>query len=61
MQDERWLINYNEVMDFMEGEHRKSSKYYPEEKLRFHIIHHYKKFITWRFISNYWRCVKCIG
>ena len=42
-QDERWLINYNEVMNFMVKEHRKPSKYYPEEKLMFHFIHHSKK------------------
>lgn len=39
-QDERWVIRYNGVMEFMEREHRKPSKYYPEEKLIFHFIHH---------------------
>ncbi len=43
MQDERWIIRFNEVMNFMEREHRKPSKYYPEEKLMFHFIHHNKK------------------
>lgn len=42
-QEERWLIKYNEVMEFIEREHRKPSKYYPEEKLMFHFIHHNKK------------------
>ena len=42
-QDERWMIRYKEVMDFMVKEHRKPSKYYPEEKLMFHFIHHNKK------------------
>ena len=42
-QDEKWLVRYNEVMEFMEKEHRKPSKYYPEEKLMFHFIHHNKK------------------
>ncbi len=42
-QDERWQIRYDEVMNFMEREHRKPSKYYPEEKLMFHFIHHNKK------------------
>lgn len=32
-QDERWMIRYKEAMEFMEREHRKPSKYYPEEKL----------------------------
>ena len=31
---------YNEVIVFMEQEHRKPSKYYQEEKLKFHFIHH---------------------
>lgn len=42
-QDERWMVRYSEVMEFMEREHRKPSKYYPEEKLMFHFIHHNKK------------------
>lgn len=42
-QDQRWQIRYDEVMNFMEREHWKPSKYYPEEKLMFHIIHHNKK------------------
>ena len=42
-QDERCIQKYNEVMDFIEKEHRKPSKYYPEEKLKFHFIHHNKK------------------
>lgn len=37
------MVRYNEVMDFMEKNHRKPSKYYPEEKLNFHFIHHNKK------------------
>lgn len=42
-QEERWIIRYNEVQDFMEKNHRKPSKYYPEEILMFHFIHHNKK------------------
>lgn len=37
------MVRYSEVMDFMEMNHRKPSKYYPEEKLMFHFIHHNKK------------------
>ena len=37
------MIRYKEVIEFMEHEHRKPSKYYPEEKLKFHFIHHNKK------------------
>ena len=42
-QNERWFLRYNEVMAFMVKEHRKPSKYYPEEKLMFHFVHHNKK------------------
>ena len=42
-QDERWYKRYLEVSTFMEKEHRKPSKYNPEEKLMFHFIHHNKK------------------
>ena len=42
-QEDRWMKRYEEVVEFMEREHRKPSKYYPEEKLMFHFIHHYKK------------------
>jgi hypothetical protein len=42
-QETRWLTRLKEVMEFMEREHRKPSKYYPEEKLMFHFIHHNKK------------------
>ena len=42
-QETRWLTRFKEVMVFMEREHRKPSKYYPEEKLMFHFIHHNKK------------------
>lgn len=42
-QDERWKLKYNEVIAFMEREHSKPSKYYPEEKLRFHFIHNFMK------------------
>ena len=43
MAAERWQIRLDEVMNYMEREHRKPSKYYPEEKLMFHFIHHNKK------------------
>lgn len=28
-QDQRWQIRFDEVINFMEKEHRKPSKYYP--------------------------------
>ncbi len=30
-QDERWMVRYNEVKEFIEREHRKPSKYRLEE------------------------------
>lgn len=42
-QDQRWQIRFDEVMNFIEKEHRKPSKYYPKEKLMFHFIHHNNK------------------
>ena len=42
-QETRWLKRYNEVMEFIERKHRKSSKYYLEKKLMFHFIQHKKK------------------
>lgn len=31
-QDERWMLRYNEVMDFMEKSHRNSSRHRIEER-----------------------------
>ena len=31
-QDERWLLQYSAVMDFMEKNHRRPSKFIPEER-----------------------------
>lgn len=42
-QETRWLKRSNEVMEFMEREHRKPSKYNLEKILMFHFIHHNKK------------------
>ena len=42
-QDERWMARYNDVMDFMERNHRNPSKHYGEEKLKFHWVKHTKK------------------
>jgi len=32
-QEERWMTRYNEVVSFIETNHRNPSKYAPEEKL----------------------------
>lgn len=37
-QDERWIVKYKEVVDFIEGNHRTPSKYYNEEKLMVHLL-----------------------
>ena len=34
-QEERWLTRYNEVVEFLEGNHRNSSKYDEEERGKF--------------------------
>lgn len=45
-QEERCIARYNEVMEFMEREHRKPSKYYPKEKLMFHFLKRGRKLIN---------------
>ncbi|MBR6091459.1 MAG: hypothetical protein IKQ09_01405 [Bacteroidales bacterium] len=42
-QDERWLAKYNEVMDFMETNHRNQSKHRLEEHLMLIFIKHNRK------------------
>lgn len=45
-QDERWLARYNEVMDFMEKNHRNPSKYRLEEKLMHNWVHQNRKLMN---------------
>lgn len=45
-QDERWLIRYNEVKDFIETNHRNQSKYYDEEKLMVHFLKRNRKLMN---------------
>ena len=35
-QDEKWLVKYNEVMEFMEREHRNPSKHRIEHRIEEH-------------------------
>ena len=42
-QDERCQKRYEKVKSFIVVNHRNPSKYYPEEKLMVHFIHHNKK------------------
>ncbi len=46
LQDECWLANYNEIMDFMKSNHRNPSKHYPEENLKHNWIHHNRKMMN---------------
>lgn len=45
-QDERWLLRYNEVKDFIEKNHRNPSKYYDEEKLMVHFMKRNRKLLN---------------
>ncbi len=45
-QDERWMIRYNEVMTFIETNHRNPSKYYPEERLMVHFLKRGRKLMN---------------
>lgn len=45
-QSERWLANWQEIMDFMEAHKRRPSKYVPEEKLMHHWWKHQQKLMN---------------
>jgi hypothetical protein len=45
-QDERWLAQWKQIMDFMEKNHRRPSKYVPEEKLMHHWWKHQQKIVN---------------
>ena len=45
-QEERWLQRYNEVMRFIETNHRNPSKYVPEEKLMVHFLKRGRKLMN---------------
>lgn len=45
-QDERWLARYNEVISFIETNHRNPSKYYDEEKLMVHFLKRNRKLMN---------------
>lgn len=42
-QDERWQLKYQEVVDFIETNHRNPSKYNLEERNMYNFIKHSKK------------------
>lgn len=45
-QDELWLSKYNEVMDFMESNHRNPSKHRLEEHQMLNFIKHNRKLMN---------------
>ena len=42
-QEERWLAKYNEIMAFMAENHRRPSKYKPEERNAWNWLRHTQK------------------
>lgn len=45
-QDERWLIKYNEVKDFIETNKRNPSKFIPEERGLRNWVRHQQKLVN---------------
>ena len=45
-QEERWMTKYNEVVSFIEANHRNPSKYAPEEKLLVHFMKRGRKLMN---------------
>ncbi len=45
-QDELWLTNYKEVMDFMEHNHRNPSKHRVEEHQMLNFVKHNRKLMN---------------
>ena len=45
-QDERWMVKYNEVKEFIECEHRNPSKYRLEEHDMLNWIKHNRKLLN---------------
>lgn len=46
IQDERWTIRYNEVMTFIEENHRNPSKFIPEERGLRNWVRHQQKLVN---------------
>ena len=44
-QDERWQAKYNEVVEFIETNHRNPSKYVAEERLMVHFLKRGRKLL----------------
>jgi hypothetical protein len=58
-QDELWLTKYQEVMDFMEKNHRNPSKHRLEEHQVLNFIKHNRKLLNARKMKKTgWRCLR---
>lgn len=68
-QDERWQKRYEEVVDFIEANHRNPSKYSPEEILMVHFLKRGRKLMNvselkeprLRMFKKLFCCVKSIN
>ena len=45
-QEERWMVRYQEVKDFIEANHRNPSKYRIEEHLMLNFVKHNRKLLN---------------
>ena len=45
-QDEKWMTKYNEVVSFIEANHRNPSKYASEEKAMIHFLKRCRKLMN---------------
>ena len=45
-QEERWMTRYNEVVSFIETNHRNPSKYVAEERLMVHFLKRGRKMLN---------------
>jgi hypothetical protein len=50
-QDERWIAKYNEVVEFIETNHRNPSKYNLEERNMYTFIKHCRKQMNQRILK----------
>lgn len=45
-QEERWLLRYNEVIMFINSNHRNPSKYAPDDRLMVHFLKRGRKLLN---------------
>lgn len=56
-QDERWLAKYNEIMAFMAENHRRPSKFIPEERGMSNWWKHQQKLVNAGELKEDRRCL----